>query len=98
MANWELNHGNRRLVDSNSAKRAISVAVRRLEDETFEGVEFQEQTSTAIFCFGDFRLVVTPADYLENPQPRDEYWMLFMPEKLVLTAGPGGVDLVPSDK
>jgi len=74
------------------------VAVRRLEAEKFLGVELDPQNSTASFAFGDFRLAVAPADYLEKPDDRDQYWLFFMPNHLVLTAGPGGIDVRPSDK
>ena len=98
LARWSLKHNGRQLVTSDSEKHPISVAVRRLEAAKFLGVELEPQNSTASFAFGDFRLVVAPADYLEDPGDRDEYWLFFMPNNLVLTAGPSGIDVRPSDK
>jgi len=36
--------------------------------------ELKKQT----FFFDGFRLVVSPANYLENVDERDNYWMFFM--------------------
>lgn len=98
MSNWVLTHCGRQLVNSDSARHPISAAVRRLEREEFAGAQFDSKNSTSTFSFGDFRLVVTPADYLDQPDDRDEHWMFFMPPNLVLTVGPGGVDVGPYDK
>ena len=98
MSNWVLGHEDRRVVDSDSHRAAISAAVRRLEADSFDGIQFDPKTHTPVFTFGDFRLTVTPADYLDNPDEAGEYWLLFMPDNLVLTSGPGGVDVRPSDK
>jgi len=38
-------------------------------------------------------MVVSPADYLENPDDRDYFWMFFMPDDGVLAVGPSGVHL-----
>ena len=99
-AKWSLNHGDRKLADSDSARQTIEVAIRRLE---YSGSEFKKakldpQNSVTEFVFGHFRLVVSPADYLADPGDSDEYWLLFMPDNTVLTVGPGGVDLGSSDR
>src|SRR5271157_717456 len=96
-ANWSLLHGDRKLADSNSERHIIEVAIRRLEGVDFTGAEFDPQNSTTVFLFEDFRLFVTPADYLDSPDERDEYWLFFMPDNLVLTVGPGGVEVGRSD-
>ena len=98
MSSWVLMHRDRQLVSTDSERRPISVAVRRLEGEKFSGIEFDPQKATASFLFGDFRLTVSPPDYLDKPDERDEYWMFFMPSNLVLTVGPGGADVRPADK
>jgi len=98
MSHWVLMHGDLHLVDSDSHRTAISAAVRRLTAEPFEGVQFDPKTYTTVFTFGDFRLTVTPGDFADNPDEADEYWLFFMPDNLVLTAGPGGVEVRPSDK
>jgi len=72
--------------------------VRRLEGTDFSGMEFDPKKSTTVFSFGDFRLIVTPADYLDSPDDHDRYWLFFMPDDLVLSAGPGGVEVGPSDR
>jgi hypothetical protein len=97
MSKWALTHRDRELVNSDSDRHAISVAVRRLEGVDFTGMKFDSKNSTTAFLFGDFRLVVTPADYLDSPDERDEYWLFFMPDNEVLTVGPGGVKVGPSD-
>jgi hypothetical protein len=97
MSKWTLMHCDRQLVNSDSDRRPISVAVRRLEEADFTGVQFVRRNSTTVFWFEDFRLIVTPADYLDSPDERDEYWLFFMPDSLVLTVGPGGVKIGRSD-
>ncbi len=97
MSNWSLVHGERPLVTSDSDRRAIAVAVRRLEGVEFSGVDFDRHTSTAAFLFGDFRLLVTPADSIDSPDEQDHYWLFFMPEHLVLAAGPGGIEVRRAD-
>jgi hypothetical protein len=97
-AKWSLFHGDRKLVDSDSSQEAVEVAVRRLEFFELTKVKFDRQNSATEFTFGDFSLIVSPADYLPDPDERDEYWLLFMPDSEVLTVGPGGIDIGPSDR
>ena len=97
-ANWVLLHGDRKIADSDSARQAIEVAVQRLESCELTNVNFDPQASVTEFIFSGFRLIVSPADYLEDPDDRDKYWLFFMPDKTVLTVGPGGVDVEPSDR
>jgi hypothetical protein len=97
-ANWSLLHGDRKLADSNSERHIIDVTIRRLEDSELTEVKFDPQAAVTDFVFDGFRLVVSPADYLDVPDERDEYWLFFMPDNLVLTVGPAGVDVGPSDE
>jgi hypothetical protein len=97
-ATWTLIHGDRKLADSNSEWQVIEVAVRRVENCELTGVAFDPQTSATEFRFGEFRLVVSPADYLDDADEDDEYWLFFMPDRSVLSVGPGGVNVGPSDK
>jgi len=94
---WELLHGNRQLANSDSERRVISVSVRRLEDVPLKAVSFEAEHGKSTFVFGDFRLVVLPADYLDDANERDDYWLLFMPNKEVLSLGPSGVQVERSD-
>jgi hypothetical protein len=96
-ANWSLLHDDRKLADSDSRQETIEVAVRRLEFFELRKVRFDSQRSVTEFAFGQFRLIVSPADYLPDPDEQDEYWLLFMPNNEVLTVGPGGIDVRPSD-
>jgi hypothetical protein len=98
LAKWSLIHGDRKLADSDSERQTIDVAIRRLEYSELRKVKFNTQNLVTEFIFGHFRLVVSPADYLEDPDDRDEYWLFFMPDNTVLTVGPGGVDLGASDR
>lgn len=98
MSNWVLMRGDLKLVDSDSHRPAISAAVRRLEAEIFDDIQFDTNTRFTVFSFGDFRLTVTPADYVDNPEEAGESWMFFMPDHLVLTSGQGGLQIGPSDK
>jgi hypothetical protein len=96
-ANWELKHGDQPLAGSNSKRHLIDLAVRRLERVPFTGVEVDRELNTN-FTFGDFLLKVTPADYLDQPDKRDAYWLFFVPGDEVLTVGPGGINLGSSNK
>jgi hypothetical protein len=97
-AKWLLAHGHRTLANSDSKRQTIEVAVRRLEDYELTSVKFNAQSSVTEFQFGEFCLVVSPADYPDGPDERDEYWLFFMPDDTVLTVGPEGMNLGPSDQ
>jgi len=99
-ASWRLIHGDRELADSDSERQTIEVAIRRLENPGCElsNVTFDPQNTVTEFVFGQFRLIVSPAEYLDDPDERDEYWLFFMPDNTVLTVGPGGTNLGPSDE
>jgi hypothetical protein len=90
-SNWVLLHGDRQLADSDSDRRVISVSIRRLEEAALTDVLFEPRQLKTTFVFDDFRLVVSPADYLEDADDRDQYWLLFMPNNEVLTVGPSGL-------
>ena len=99
-AKWRLTHGDRELANSDSERQTIEIAIRRLENPGCElsKVKFEPRNSVTEFMFGQFRLIVSPADYLDDPDESDEYWLLFMPDNTVLTVGPGGINLGPSDQ
>ena len=94
---WALFHADRQFVDSDSDRRVIAPAVRRLEDIPLTDVDFTPHNGKTTFVFDDFRLVVSPADYLDDPDERDHYWLFFMSNKEVLAVGPGGVRVEPSE-
>jgi hypothetical protein len=97
LSNWALYHGKRKLADTDSDRRIISVSVRRLEDVPLTDVQFDAKHSRTTFIFDDFRLVVSPADYLDDADQRDHYWLFFMPDNEVLTIGPSGILVERSD-
>jgi hypothetical protein len=97
LSNWLLTRDGRALANSDSDHHVIEVAVRRLEQAALTGVEFNADQSPTTFIFEDFRLRVSPADYLDNPDHRDEYWLLFTPDGKVLGAGPTGVRVRPAN-
>jgi hypothetical protein len=97
LSNWTLSRGNRQLADSDADRKLIIISTRRLEEEPLSDIDFNARTRRTTFSFGDFRLSVSPADYLDNPDDRDHYWMFFMPDNEVLTVGPAGVRLERSD-
>lgn len=99
-ANWRLLHRDLKLADSESERQTIEVAIRRLEYPGCElkEVKFQSTDSSTEFLFGNFRLLVSRADYLENPDERDQYWLFFTPQNEVLSVGPGGLDVRASNQ
>ncbi|SRR5579872_1100973 len=90
LANWNLFHGDRKLVDSDSDRTLMKASIRRLEDEVFREITLNGRRRQTIFYFGNFRLEVKPADYLKDADHRDKYWLFFMPNNEVLSAGPSG--------
>ena len=96
-SNWVLLHGDRELANSDSDRRVISVSIRRLEEVQLSDVRFEPGQAKSTFVFDDFRLIVSPADYLDDADDRDSYWLLFMPNNEVLSVGPGGVQVERSD-
>ena len=97
LSNWILFHGERQLVDSDADRKLIAVSIRRLEGAALTEVDFDSRSRTTTFFFGDFRLVVSPADYLEDPDERDDFWMFFVPSNEVLAVGPGGIRVAQAD-
>jgi len=97
LSNWALLHGNRRLADSDSDRNVISVSVKRLEETSLTDLHFERERLKTTFVFGDFRLVVSPADYLDDVDERDYYWLLYMPSKEVLRVGPSGIQVERSE-
>jgi hypothetical protein len=91
LSNWSLFHRDRRLADSDSDRKVIETAIRRLEEISLTEIEVDSRNRETTFLFNDFRLVVSPADYVENVDERDDYWIFFMPENEVLAFGPAGI-------
>jgi hypothetical protein len=98
LSNWILFHGDHRLLDSDSERKRIEVIANRLEEEALlTDVDFDARKRRTTFSLSDFRLVVSPADYLENISDRDAYWIFFMPNHEVLSARPSGLQLAQED-
>jgi hypothetical protein len=93
LSNWVLLHGDRQLVDSDANRKLITLSIRRLEDTALTGIEFDSHSQTTTFFFDKFRLVVSPADYLEESDERDDFWMFFVPNNEVLAVGPAGIQV-----
>jgi hypothetical protein len=92
LSNWSLSHRGHQLVDSDSERRRINIVAHRLEEEArLTGVEFDPRSRRTTFLFNDFRLVVSPADYLEDADEQDDYWIFFMPNDQVLAVCPSGI-------
>jgi hypothetical protein len=87
-------HGDHKLVDSEADRKRITIIAHRLEEETsLTDVNLDSRSRKTTFFFNNFRLEVSPADYLESVDKRDNYWIFFMPNNEVLAAGPSGVHL-----
>jgi hypothetical protein len=97
LSNWKLLRGERQLVDSDADRKLITISTRRLEGESLTDIDFSARTRKTTFSFGDFRLVVSPADYLDSPDERDHYWIFFMPDNEVLAVGPAGMRVEQGD-
>jgi hypothetical protein len=93
LSNWALFRGQRQLADSDMDRRVITSAVRRLKDVSLTGIKLDSRTKKTTFLFDDFRLQVSPADYLDEATERDAYWIFFMPDNEVLKMGPSGPQL-----
>jgi hypothetical protein len=97
LSNWKLLRGERQLVDSDADRKLITISTRRLEGESLTDIDFNARTRRTTFSFGDFRLVVSPADYLDSPDEQDHYWIFFMPDNEVLAVGPAGMRVEQGD-
>jgi hypothetical protein len=97
LSQWTLLHGSRELADSDSDRRVISASVRRLEGVPLSEVQFEQEQARTTFVFDDFRLMVSPADYLDDTDERDNYWLLYMPNHQILKVGPSGIGVGRSD-
>jgi hypothetical protein len=93
LSNWTLFHGDHQLLDSDADRKRITNIAHRLEKEaSLTNVDFDRRSQETTFFFDDFRLVVSPADYLEDVDDRDDYWIFFMPDKAV-ALGPSGIQV-----
>jgi hypothetical protein len=97
LSNWTLFRGQRQLVDSDADRKLITISTRRLEEKPLTDIDFDPRTRKTTFLFDDFRLVVSPADYLDDGDERDDYWILFMPDNEVLAVGPAGMRVEQAD-
>jgi len=97
LSNWKLFRGERQLVDSDADRKLITISTRRLEGKSLTDIDFNVRTRKTTFSFGDFRLVVSPADYLHSPDERDHYWIFVTPDNEVLAVGPSGVRVEKED-
>jgi len=97
LSNWKLLRGDRQLVDSDADRKLITISTRRLEEKPLTGIDFDPRSRKTTFFFDDFRLVVSPADYLDSPDERDDYWIFFMPDNEVLAVGPAGMRVEQAD-
>ena len=97
-ANWSLADQHRQIVNSDSERRYIALAIPRLQETKLSNVEVDPASLETVFRFGEFRLTVGRPDYLDDADERDYYWMFFLPGKQVLSVGPAGVILGPSDR
>ena len=94
LSDWTLFHGDHRLVDSNADRKRIAIIAHRLEEEaTLTDVKFDSGRKRTTFFFNDFRLVVSPTDYLEDVDERDDYWVFFMPNNKAVALGPSGIQV-----
>lgn len=97
LSNWTLYRGDRQLVNSDADRKLITISTRRLEEQPLTDLDFNARTQKTTFFFDDFRLVVSPADYLENVDDRDDYWIFLMPDNEVLAVGPSGIHVEPGN-
>ena len=95
---WSLRDKRREIVNADSDRRYISLAVRRLEDAVFSAVKIDQNSFETMFRFGDFELTVKSPDYINELDERDHFWMFFLPDKRVLSVGQAGINLAPSDR
>ena len=94
LSNWKLFHGTHQLIDSDSDRQRITRVARRLEEEALlSDVKFDSRSQRTTFFFDDFRLVVSPADYLDAADDRDDYWVFFMPDNKAVAFGPSGIQV-----
>src|SRR5271156_2993938 len=98
LSNWTLFRGDHRLLDSDADRRRITTIAHRLEEEaSLTDVNFDPRTRKTTFLFNDFRLVVSPADYLEDVDERDDYWIFFMTDNKAVALGPSGIQVEQVD-
>jgi hypothetical protein len=92
LSNWILFHGDHQLMDSDADGKRIKIVAHRLEEEAvLTDVAFDPRSRKTTFVFDDFRLVVSPSDYLEDVDERDDYWIFFMPDNKAAALGPSGI-------
>jgi hypothetical protein len=97
-AYWFLTDAKREIVNADSERRYIDLAIPRLQEKKLTDVELNTTSLETVFRFEDFRLTVRRPDYLgDEIDARDHYWMFFMPNSQVLSVGPSEVTLTASN-
>jgi len=88
---WSLGNGKREIVNSDSPRNLIELAVRNLEKHVLTKVDFSPTQSRTEFTFsGNIHLRCGPyaAGSGMDTLRHSELWMLFMPNSQVLSAVP----------
>ncbi len=92
-ASWSLHHAQKEVVNSDSDRKFIKLAIRRLENQPLTKAVFDKSSLDTTFSFGHFHLLVSAPAYLNESDDRDHYWVLFMPDNQVLAVGPKTITL-----
>jgi len=95
---WSLSDKQREIVNADSDRRYINLAIARLENVKFSGVKFDVNSLETDFRFGELHLTVRRPDYIGELDDRDHFWMFFLPNKQVLSVGESGVNLTSADR
>jgi hypothetical protein len=102
MCSWRLNGPHGLVLASDSPRATVGRIVAKLAAHPLTEVEIQPRARCTTFEFGrQFLIRCAPFSQEEernNVDPAD-YWMLFMPRHMVLTAGPGSrISIQRSDR
>ncbi len=88
MCAWRVEHGQDLGAASEDSNERIAAALHRLNGQAITAVRFERPSLSTTFEFGDSRLI-TFENHTDATEDHSEQWMLFRPDNLVLSVGPG---------
>lgn len=95
---WRIEHGAELGAGSEDSEDRIAAALARLDGRVVTAITLQRPSLSTTFEFGDSRLITfeTATDPADD---HAEQWLLFRPDNLVLSVGPGSAwQLSPADQ
>lgn len=96
---WRIEHGDMLGAGSEDSEERIAASLGQINDNALTAITFERPSLSTTFEFGKSRLITFEIYTNESEDDRPEQWMLFRPDNMVLSVGPGASwRLSPADQ